>query len=430
MLLRSDIFSFTNFEMGATITITGPEKASRVPEVLQPLPSLATVAPEARDFSSPGLSTSTSGTLPSRAAARNTPPGVQPYDPDLPLTWADGSPVIDCAEFADPLPESGPVDDCYEGECLSLKLETRGATRQLHDGKTTDGQLWKSQTVWKFSVAAKLREAGMREDAQSLEDCHSRRVFAQCTGCHDVQVFRNRCDLFFCPECQPKLARKRAESVSWWVEQLTQPKHVVLTVRNIPTITKGHVLELKKWFTKLRHRRVCRNWRGGLYSVEVTNEGKGWHLHLHILTDSRWVDGGHLAAEWNAVNNGHGNIVKVKDCRNADYLREVTKYAVKGSDLAKWTPAQIAEFITAFRGTKTFGVFGSLYGKRTEWRQWIESLGAIGNICRCGCNQFKFYDEASWLARDCVPGPTSSARPPPQATNLEFANLLTPTYPR
>ena len=416
--------------MRASITPIGPEKSDRVPEVLQPLPSLAPVAPEARGFFFPGLSTSTSGALPSRSSERNTPPSVQPYDPDLPLTWSDGSPVIDCAELVDALPEGAPVDDCHESESLGLKLETRGATRQVHDGKTTHGQLWKSQTVWKFSVAAKLREAGMTEEADSLEDCHSRRVFAQCDGCHEVQVFRNRCDLFFCPECQPKLARKRAESVSWWTEQLTQPKHVVLTVRNIPSITKGHILELKQWFTNLRHRRVCRGWKGGMYSVEVTNEGKGWHLHLHVLTECRWIDGGALAREWNAVNNGHGNIVKVKDCRNADYLREVTKYAVKGNDLAKWTPQEIADFVTAFRGTRSFGVFGTLYGLRTKWREWLTSLGPVGNICRCGCNKFRFYAEESWLARDCVPGPTLSARPPPQATNLEFANLVTPAYPR
>ena len=302
----------------------------------------------------------------------------------------------------------------------SLKLETTGITRQVTAGKLMFGELWKAATTHKFSVAAKLREAGMREEADSLEDCHSRLIYGQCDNCHKVQVFRNRCDRFYCPECQPKLAKRRAASVAWWTVEIGQPKHVVLTVQNVMTLNRGHVDEIKKWFTRLRHRKFARNWRGGFYSLEVTNEGRGWHLHLHVLADVRWIDAGELARQWAAVTNGFGKIVKVKDCRKADYLAEVTKYAVKGSELAAWEPQQIADFIRAFTGCRTFGVFGTLYGKRTEFAEWLASIRDHKPKCDCGCQTMRFFSEAEWLERDFKPNVDSPDRPAPPTVHPEL----------
>ena len=303
----------------------------------------------------------------------------------------------------------------------ALKLETTGVTRQVTAGKLLFGELWKAATTHKFSVAAKLREAGMREEADSLEDCHSRLIYGQCDSCRAVRVFRNRCDRFYCPECQPKLAKRRAASVAWWTVEVGQPKHVVLTVQNVMTLNRGHVNEVKKWFTRLRHRKFCRNWRGGFYSVEVTNEGRGWHLHLHVLVDARWIDAGELARQWAAVTGNFGKIVKVKDCRKADYLSEVTKYAVKGSELAGWTPGQISDFIRAFDGCRTFGVFGSLYGKRTEFAEWLKSIRDHKPKCECGCQVMHFYSEAEWLERDFKPNEDSPDRPAPPVQHPEFS---------
>ena len=282
------------------------------------------------------------------------------------------------------------------------------------------GELWKAATIHKFSVAAKLREAGMVKEAEKLEDCHSRLVYAECPDCRRVQIFRNRCDLFYCPECQPKLAKRRAASVAWWTVEVSQPKHVVLTVRHVGRLQRGHVDELRRWFTRLRHRKFARNWRGGFYSVEVTNEGRGWHLHLHILVDARWIDAGELARQWSLVTHEFGRIVKVKDCRKADYLAEVTKYAVKGSDLAKWPAEQICEFIKSFNGVRAFSVFGSLYGKRTEFAEWLKSIRDHKPKCDCGCENLRYFSEAEWLEHDFKPTVNSPDRPAPPTVHPEL----------
>jgi len=260
----------------------------------------------------------------------------------------------------------------------------------------------------------KLRTAGLDDDAQKLEDCHSRFIIQLCTGCSVVKKFPNRCDNFFCPECQPTLSRARAKSVEWWTIGLSQPKHVVLTVRNIPDLTRGHVKQLKRWFRNLRTRKFARGWHGGFYNIECTNEGRGWHLHIHALIQARYIDKFQLSEQWSQITGKMGRIVDVRDCRKADYLKEVTKYTVKGSQLAAWSPDKIAAFVTAFKGVRTFGVFGELYGKRTEYAEWLAANATKATRCPCGCDEFKYYDEHEWLMKDLVPFESLPTRPPPQ----------------
>ena len=305
-----------------------------------------------------------------------------------------------------------------------LQLETRGITSYrpdlAHRAKQPESQseFWSHQTIHKNTVAAKLREAGMWEEAQKLENCHSTWTIAHCNSCGLEQKFPNRCDNFYCPECQPRLSRDRFRSLEWWTSEVQQPKHVVLTVANIPDLCQGHILELKRWWTRLRARKFCDNWRGGLYGIEVTNEGKGWHLHIHALVDARWIDAPQLAREWCSVTGAAGYIVKVKDVRNADYLREVCKYAVKGNQLATWTPDQIATFVRAFDGVRTFGVFGNLYGKRTEFAEWIKAIRESKPRCSCGSSDVTYSSEIDHIMHDLRPNSESSTRPPPPQIDL------------
>lgn len=352
----------------------------------------------------------------------NPPPTVTDADRAF-ERWLDEQGVIDQGEEFPELQDAfSGLEESSEGS-MPLQLETRGTTRQVEAKAPVPLELWKKATQFKFSVAAKLRESGSLEDADSLEECHSRVVYQQCDGCSGVRTFRNRCDQFFCPECQPSLSRKRIAGVSWWTTQIHQPKHITLTLRNTHDLTKGHLTELKKFFTRLRHRRFCKGWKGGLYTIEITNNGNGWHLHMHVLVDARWVDARQLALEWASVNGGIGHIVAVKDCRSVDYLKEVTKYAAKGSDIAAWSGQDITEFIAAVRGSRTFGVFGSLYGKRTEFREWIKALREDSRLCKCGCRTAHYYSEMEWQARFLVPDGCLRQTGPPAGPTIRQSEL-------
>ena len=171
-----------------------------------------------------------------------------------------------------------------------------------------------------------------------------------------------------------------------------------LDFRNFERLDKKAVQTFKECWNKLRRRAFARDWKGGFYSLEVTNEGSGWHLHLHALIDCRFIPADVLAQQWASIIGQDFAIVKVKDCRREDYIREVTKYAVKGSELAAWTPQQIADFVTAFDGVRTFGVFGSLYGKQKEWRDFLDEQDSENARCDCGCNTYRVMSEseAEW----------------------------------
>ena len=290
-----------------------------------------------------------------------------------------------------------------------VKLEKRGTTSQLHQSL-----LWSKCTIHKNTIAAKLRSIARISDALTLEDCHTQYTFAVCNGCNHVQKFPNRCDNFFCPECQPRLSQDRKKAVEWWTREIHQPKHVVLTVKNTKDLTKQHVREFRSWFSKLRRTKFARFWQGGFYSIEVTNEGNDWHLHLHALINAHWIDAVELSRLWMKITNGFGRIVKVKDARGQNYLAEVTKYCVKGVQLAAWSPQQIATFIDAFRGIRTFGVFGELYGMRTKFREWWKQVRGARPKCSCGCCDARYFSEAEWLQLDFVPVNESASIPPPK----------------
>jgi hypothetical protein len=195
---------------------------------------------------------------------------------------------------------------------------------------------------------------------------------------------------------------------------MQQPKHVILTIKNFPRINKRVVKWAKEAFARLRRRRFARNWIGGFYNWEVTNEGKGWHLHVHALVEAKWIDSAQLSTEWMKVTRGLGRIVKVKDARQHDYIKEVTKYAVKGNQLAAWSGEQIAMFIDAFTGVRTFGVFGSLYAKRTEFREWLKSVSDTALKCKCGCTDFWYQTDFEHTHGELIP--TMACRPPPVPT--------------
>ena len=302
---------------------------------------------------------------------------------------------------------------------VPVKLETRGVTSHH-----SQGNLFRSEVIFAESIVTKLKESGNADVIGKLDTCHSIETVKKCCGCGRVSTFFNRCELFYCPMCAPRLARERRESIDWWSARIDQPKHVVLTVRNTALITQAQVKCLKAAFSHLRRQKVMRGCRGGFYTIEVTNEDRGWHIHIHALCDARWIDASELSIAWGKLVGQDFAIVKVKDCRKADYLKEVTKYAVKGSQLAGWSGNDIAAFIRAFDGVRFFGVFGSLYGKRTEWRDWIDSLQGAKPQCECGCDQWRYLSPDEYQFEQLLREHAPPVPPPIDHPQFAFVGQL------
>ena len=113
----------------------------------------------------------------------------------------------------------------------------------------------------------------------------------------------------------------------------------------------------------------------GIYSVEVTNKGKGWHVHLHaVLLLSDWIDREELSREWQAITRDGSKILDVRRLARGSAMfdqagnvtpklveafAEVFKYAVKFSDLDHGDRLHAWE---TMRGKRLVGSWGKFRG--------------------------------------------------------------------
>ncbi len=235
------------------------------------------------------------------------------------------------------------------------KLDKKGLTSQI----SLPGL--DALEIWSHQLAEKLAAQGRAKEAAKLADCQKHETFCHCLECGHVQTWTNHCDLFYCPRCAARISWKRRKALSWWSAEVPHPLHMVLTVRNRATLTKVYVQWFQSCHRRLRRSKFAASWRGGLTSLELTNESKGWHLHSHSLVDHNWIDGGELARQWSKIVSQDIAIVKVKAVTGAEYLHEVTKYAVKGSQSTTWSGPDLESWIDAFEGVRSFSTWGRLY---------------------------------------------------------------------
>lgn len=270
-------------------------------------------------------------------------------------------------------------------------------------------------------MAGNLMTMGLFELASKLQTCHSFQTVRKCDGCHKVLRFWNRCDIFYCPQCSPRLSKMRLDGLTWWTDTIKQPKHLVLTFRNVDVLTADYVAACKKSLAKFRRRRLFRHVTGGLWAMEITNKGNGWHLHFHLVIDSPWMDVRLISEAWAESTGDGSNVVWIQDASRgglrANLPRYVTKYCGKGFRPHDWTPEMLAQFVASVSAGRTFGVFGSLLGQRETWREFLQATRTARRACECGCTGFHYFSEHEfqWATDFTGWGGLSKPRPPSAA---------------
>jgi len=309
-------------------------------------------------------------------------------EPDEPFDsvdlWAPASASGASFPEGTPAPES---DNTGAGESISLETS----------GTNFANVLFAPNSAIAETIAQKLESQGLTEYAEKLRECHQKWTVLRCRECGRRYRFPTRCKLRFCPNCQHFLSRKRQQDLEWWIRQLNQPKHVVLTVRNTGKLSADYIRWVKSCFARLRRRKFAKGWRSGIYSIEVTNEGRGWHVHLHALIEAKWIDAKELARQWASVVGQDFAIVWVKDARGKETVKEILKYAVKGNQIAAWTPEEVAQYVQAVEGVRLFGRFGGLTGELEKWKREIEELVDTGFRCDCGSDQFDVIRDLDYI---------------------------------
>jgi hypothetical protein len=163
-------------------------------------------------------------------------------------------------------------------------------------------------------------------------------------------------------------------------------KHVVLTRRNVEHMTRDEIMQDRKRLFDIRRQNIFGKVTGGCASLEFTNEENGWHPHWHLLLQSPFIDPGELSIAWGKLVGQEFAIVKVKSVDEKSYLQEVCKYVVEGSEIAKWKPEQILEFILALRATRCFTVFGKFREVAKFARQAVAAEKPKWQCEDCGMN--------------------------------------------
>lgn len=220
-----------------------------------------------------------------------------------------------------------------------------------------------------------------------------------CCHCGHVLTVPVYCRNRFCPVCTTaRRLRVRSKLTGFIkVHRCTGSygyKHLTLTIKNQPDL-KVMVKSLSKSFRRLRQRQIWKkNVRGGVFVVEITRKDSGWHAHLHIIIEAKYMVYSDLLAAWEAVSLGSG--VYIRRIPPGQIVRYLTKYITK-SELGIEYQRVASE---ALKGTRLFQPFGT-------WHNPIQAIQL--ELFKCpDCERTKWvFGSFDAFFRKCEPGDIS-----------------------
>ncbi len=200
-----------------------------------------------------------------------------------------------------------------------------------------------------------------------------------CGDCGNPKVVKLKCSKRSCIECRRRIYWKLLKGWVELVKEMQHPKFLTVTIRNLPVITRDDVRRIRSQFIRLLRRKYyTTRIRGGIYVIELTNKGKGWHLHIHALIDTYNRSKGFLPWEklkrdWLSIT-GTSMVVDIKEAVNTrGALEYILKYLVKPPEVY----GQEDVYDDVMKGARLIQTFGTLYG---------EKPGRPQLACeKCGC---------------------------------------------
>lgn len=178
-----------------------------------------------------------------------------------------------------------------------------------------------------------------------------------CGNLFDVPVY---CGDRFCPVCSVARRMRVKNRLDFLVKNVDHRvgygfKHLTLTIKNQKNLSKM-TRDIMKCFRSLRQtsswkKHVC----GGAFVVEVTGKSGDWHVHLHIIIQSKYYPFAEILKLWMTLSPGRG--VYIQNIPKNQIVRYLTKYLAK-SDVPD---DDHGELNRALRGTRLFQPFGSWF---------------------------------------------------------------------
>jgi hypothetical protein len=198
--------------------------------------------------------------------------------------------------------------------------------------------------------------------------------FAQCgqqcsvllsPNAKEAAVTSNNCRSRWCPACgRDRSATIAANLAALAVER--KARFVTLTRRHSHAPLTDQINSLYECFKRLRSRPFWQKTvRGGAAFLEVHRSDRDhlWHVHLHLLVSSDFLDQRQLSSEWLAVTSD-SSIVDVRAIPDAGHVaRYVAKYVSKPASPTVYNdPDSLDEMMRALQGRRLCLTFGDWRG--------------------------------------------------------------------
>ena len=229
-------------------------------------------------------------------------------------------------------------------------------------------------------LANRLESEAAGDLALHLRNCGTGLALV-CCGCGSKHRTEVRCRKRWCPVCAPLVARERLRRWKGAVERMQWPLMLTLTMRN--SDDPESIRELRASWAKFRRRKLLREKiAGGVAAVEVTNNGSGFHPHLHAVVDCQWLSlftreprsrdnpdtvkelcksaAEELGTLWAQQLNQETASVKVGRVSGEQATIYSLKYATKAAELLAMS-GELAPLIRVLRKTRLVSGFGSLH---------------------------------------------------------------------
>jgi hypothetical protein len=280
----------------------------------------------------------------------------------------------------------------------------------------------------KKSLIRKLEEESAFDLSLPLDAC-GQPFLLTCTCCGTQKETTTSCNKRWCPVCAPVLTAQRLAKWSHAIDRLQWPLFVTFTIPN--SEDPETLRDLKNHWAKFRRRKIFKDQvKGGVATFEVTNKGRGWHPHIHALLDCEWFSifvppprpndtaavkkekcelaQQELSRAWaDQIQSPHG-IVWPRRVYGLGVVKEVFKYAVKGSDLLE-CPDPIAPMLRVLAKTRTLSGFGCLHPLPSPDEEEPFAVTCEG----CGEEKTFMPDElVSFIGKSGLPGPQGRTLPP------------------
>ncbi len=217
-----------------------------------------------------------------------------------------------------------------------------------------------------------------------------------------------------CPLCAIRRGAKAlgAYLTRWQVlqEQHSElrPYLVTFTVKNGDDLEERQTHLIKSLRKLMDHRRnfnsgvprapwteLCKA-LGAVYTLELTNKGKGWHPHCHMIAlAASQPSQSDLSAEWHRIT-GDSMVVDVRPITGdpSEGFMEVFKYAVKFSDLTLEDNWHAAQVLKGKRLLNSFGLFRGVEIPDSLLDEPLDELPYWDRFYRYLGDEYQFTGEA------------------------------------